>query len=349
MPSPFARNLSALAAAALLAACASGPEVTRLDPPVQVDLTDRWNATDSRLVAEAMMDDMLDFPWLEDFRADSGRDRPRVIVHSIRNRSHEHIPVDTFINDLRRELIRSGLVDFVAAGDEREDIREERRDQDSVFFEIGATDGKSFQQMAGSMTGMSEEEYRNMMVAGGRDPTTGDNSQQPGDPGHRGLDTVEWLQQPQDQILVRYRGGHDAVVGAVDRDGPQVRLLGTWFEQQLLGVGERQVEIVVGRTELPGDPAILLQQLHPDRVALQRNPEVTTHGLPIGERHRHLGDAVDVGHRIEQALVDLGQQRGADQQPQRHRGHHDRQRDRHRRQPGQPSAQRHGASTGRSV
>jgi protocatechuate 4,5-dioxygenase, alpha chain len=40
----------------------------------------------------------------------------------------------------------------------------------NIYFlaKIGATDGKSFQQMAGSMTGMSEEEYRNMMVAGGR-------------------------------------------------------------------------------------------------------------------------------------------------------------------------------------
>ena len=33
---------------------------------------------------------------------------------------------------------------------------------------IGATDGKSFQQMAGSMTGMSEEAYRKMMFTGGR-------------------------------------------------------------------------------------------------------------------------------------------------------------------------------------
>ena len=40
----------------------------------------------------------------------------------------------------------------------------------NIYFlaKIGATDGKSFQQMAGSMTGMSEEEYRNMMVQGGR-------------------------------------------------------------------------------------------------------------------------------------------------------------------------------------
>ncbi len=40
----------------------------------------------------------------------------------------------------------------------------------NIYFlaKIGATDGKSFQQMAGSMTGMTEDEYRNMMVSGGR-------------------------------------------------------------------------------------------------------------------------------------------------------------------------------------
>ncbi len=42
----------------------------------------------------------------------------------------------------------------------------------NIYFlaKIGATDGHSFQKMAGSMTGMPEEEYRAMMVAGGRSP-----------------------------------------------------------------------------------------------------------------------------------------------------------------------------------
>ena len=42
----------------------------------------------------------------------------------------------------------------------------------NIYFlaKIGATDGKSFQQMAGSMTGMSEAAYRDMMVGGGRRP-----------------------------------------------------------------------------------------------------------------------------------------------------------------------------------
>jgi len=40
----------------------------------------------------------------------------------------------------------------------------------NIYFlaRIGATDGKTYQQMAGSMTGMSEEEYRDMMLQGGR-------------------------------------------------------------------------------------------------------------------------------------------------------------------------------------
>jgi len=40
----------------------------------------------------------------------------------------------------------------------------------NIYFlaKLGATHGKSFQQMAGSMTGKTEEEYRDMMLAGGR-------------------------------------------------------------------------------------------------------------------------------------------------------------------------------------
>ena len=39
-----------------------------------------------------------------------------------------------------------------------------------IYFlaKIGSTLGKSFQQMAGSMTGMTEDEYRTMMIRGGR-------------------------------------------------------------------------------------------------------------------------------------------------------------------------------------
>jgi protocatechuate 4,5-dioxygenase alpha chain len=40
----------------------------------------------------------------------------------------------------------------------------------NIYFlaKIGATDGKSFQYMAATMTGMTQEEYAAMMLAGGR-------------------------------------------------------------------------------------------------------------------------------------------------------------------------------------
>ena len=40
----------------------------------------------------------------------------------------------------------------------------------NIYFlaKIGATDGRSFQYMAASMTGMTQEDYARMMLAGGR-------------------------------------------------------------------------------------------------------------------------------------------------------------------------------------
>jgi len=109
-----------------------GVQVNRVDPQQEIALTDRWNATDSRLVSEEMIDDMLSFPWLsrwEQAHPDRYR-QPTVIVLGVTNRSHEHIEVNTFINDLRRAMTRSGRVDFVAGGDVRDEIRAERRDQE---------------------------------------------------------------------------------------------------------------------------------------------------------------------------------------------------------------------------
>ena len=50
------------------------------------------------------------------------------------------------------------------------DLNRCMRSGGNIYFlaKIGATDGLSFQQMAGSMTGMTEAEYREMMVGGGR-------------------------------------------------------------------------------------------------------------------------------------------------------------------------------------
>lgn len=122
------KGLCTFLMAIVLTACSSG-SVKRLDANQEVALSDRWNDTDSRLVAEEMVTDMLTFPWFRDFHF-SQQGKPTIIVQTIRNKSSEHIPVDTFINDIKRSLLRAGKVDFVVSSDEREEVRSEREDQE---------------------------------------------------------------------------------------------------------------------------------------------------------------------------------------------------------------------------
>ena len=112
----------------LLGGCGKEKKVTRVDPGVVTDFSGRWNDTDSKLVAEAMMKEMVTQPWLENFSSQQGR-LPTVIVGTILNKSHEHIDVGTFVTDLEREMTNSQKVSFVASKSDREEIRQERQEQ----------------------------------------------------------------------------------------------------------------------------------------------------------------------------------------------------------------------------
>lgn len=132
-----------------LGGCMGGPQVSRVDSNTAVDLSDKWNDTDSRLVAEEMIGDMLTFPWITRFKQRKSGEIPTVIIKRIRNKSHEHIAIDTFINDIKRAGIRSGKVEFVVGGAERTDIRDERKDQDIYASEdsraeMGEEEGADF-------------------------------------------------------------------------------------------------------------------------------------------------------------------------------------------------------------
>ncbi|MGH7254722.1 MAG: penicillin-binding protein activator LpoB, partial [Nitrospirales bacterium] len=117
-----------VSAVMVLAGCGTEKRVTRVDEGVVTDLSGRWNDTDSRLVAEAMIKEALRNPWLETFTSKKRR-QPIVIVGTILNQSHEHISTQTFVNDLERELTNSQKVQFVAGKGEREELREERSEQ----------------------------------------------------------------------------------------------------------------------------------------------------------------------------------------------------------------------------
>jgi len=113
--------------AALTMISCAGTQVQRVETDTVVDLSGRWNDTDSQLVAEQMVKEMLERPWLRKFLKSEGKE-PTVIVGTILNKTDEHIETDVFRKDIEKELTNSGDVQFVASKSEREEIRSERED-----------------------------------------------------------------------------------------------------------------------------------------------------------------------------------------------------------------------------
>ena len=112
----------------IVGGCSASKQVTRVDADTTIDLSGRWNDTDSRMVADDIIQDCLTHPWINDHGISTGG-KPVVIVGGIRNKSMEHIPVATFITDIERAFINSGKVRTVSSASERSEMREERADQ----------------------------------------------------------------------------------------------------------------------------------------------------------------------------------------------------------------------------
>lgn len=155
----------------LLTALATGAcakRVTRIDPSSVTDLSGRWNDTDSRLVANQLIEQSLDGAWINRYIDTHGGETPAVIVGSFHNQTMEHIPVNTFINDLERAMINSGMVKMVASPEERQELRSERTDQQEnaragsrarQAYELGAQ-----YMLQGEITAIEDSEGRERVI-----------------------------------------------------------------------------------------------------------------------------------------------------------------------------------------
>lgn len=112
----------------ILTGCANR-KVERVKTNEVIDLSGRWNDTDSRLVANEMMKDVLERPWLNNFKTENAGKKPTLIVGQIRNRTSEHIDATTFIKNMERAMINDQTVTVVQSGEERNQVRDERSDQ----------------------------------------------------------------------------------------------------------------------------------------------------------------------------------------------------------------------------
>ncbi len=123
------RTSFALLAAALAISACGIKRVSRVDPNSVTDLSGAWNDTDSRLVANELIGQSLTANWTRDWAAANAGQSPTIIVGEFRNRTLEHIAVGTFVRDLERAYITSGVVRVVASAAERDEVRGERVDQ----------------------------------------------------------------------------------------------------------------------------------------------------------------------------------------------------------------------------
>ncbi len=155
-----------IASLTVLNACKSRT-VERIDPTQQTDLSGRWNDTDSRLVSNEMISDCMAKPWRTDFTTAKGK-KPVVIIGTVRNKTTEHIESETFIKDIEKAFINSGLVTVVQAGEARKELRDERNDQQTFSSETtkkkwGLEKGADF-MLNGVITSIVDEYGKNKVV-----------------------------------------------------------------------------------------------------------------------------------------------------------------------------------------
>jgi uncharacterized protein (TIGR02722 family) len=152
-------TIALLSALMTLTGCKTKVERVAVDETI--DLSGRWNDTDSQLVSAEMISDLSSRSWVEEYTATLGK-KPVVIVGTIRNLSSEHIQTETFTKDLERELINSGRVKFVANPTERGELRQERKEQQTWAREetqkrLAAETGADYMLQGGIKTIIDKE------------------------------------------------------------------------------------------------------------------------------------------------------------------------------------------------
>lgn len=102
--------------------------VSRVDPAKEIDISGSWNDVDSKMTADAMVEQVLGAVWLKSHMMEK-KEKPVIIVGFVKNKSHEHIEAETFMKDIERAFITSQKVRVVQGGEKREAVRGERADQ----------------------------------------------------------------------------------------------------------------------------------------------------------------------------------------------------------------------------
>lgn len=112
---------------AIVCSC-SQRTVTRISPEEEVNLSGRWNDTDSRMVANKMTSDFLASEKYKEYAIALGK-KPVIITGSIRNKTTEHIDAANYIKKFEMAIYNSGVAELVESDEQRDKLRLERAQQ----------------------------------------------------------------------------------------------------------------------------------------------------------------------------------------------------------------------------
>jgi hypothetical protein len=110
-----------------LIAC-SPRTVSRISPDQPVDLSGRWNDTDSRQVADKMISQLLGSDKFQEYAKGLGH-KPAIVVGLIRNKTSEHIDAGTYLKKFEVAIFNSGVANLVESEEFRDKLRLERAEQ----------------------------------------------------------------------------------------------------------------------------------------------------------------------------------------------------------------------------
>jgi uncharacterized protein (TIGR02722 family) len=102
--------------------------VTRINPDEEMNLSGRWNDTDSRMVAEKMTTDFLTSEKYKEYATSLGK-KPAIILGNIRNKTTEHIDASNYIKKFELAIFNSGVAELVESDEQRDKLRLERVQQ----------------------------------------------------------------------------------------------------------------------------------------------------------------------------------------------------------------------------
>jgi penicillin-binding protein activator len=114
----------------VIVACIScqSNNVTRIDPQTQIDLSGRWNDSDSRMVAEKMTNELFASERFKEYANGNGK-KPTIIVGLIKNKTTEHIDASNYIKKFELAIYNSNVADLVESDEFRDKLRQERAEQ----------------------------------------------------------------------------------------------------------------------------------------------------------------------------------------------------------------------------